>query len=197
MKFLFLAASLLFMASPASVQNKPKDYGLPELHKIQRTTLERGYSCPVTEQTEQTKEGYDKQLLFLSNYSRRRNGPELLFYAACSGPEYFTSAIAGDELDVLSDFGAVRLDGLIASDVFGLSHTASAKADFREVVKVQGGHTYAVLINKGDIRGFFFFHVMNYVPNQKLDLEYVVMDYSIYHTEQIAPGFDWDKKSYY
>ena len=53
------------------------------------------------------------------------------------------------------------------------------------------------LINKGVIRGFFFFQVVNYVPNQKFDLEYVVMDYSIYRAEQISPGFDWDKKSYY
>ncbi|HEY2363176.1 MAG TPA: hypothetical protein VGK36_18795 [Candidatus Angelobacter sp.] len=194
MKFLLLAASLLLTASPALVHNKPRDFGFPELHKIQRITLSRSYSCPVPTEPQQ---GYANQMLFLSSYSRQRNSPELLFFAACSGPEYFTSATSGDQLDVLYDFGAVRLDGLIASDVFGLSHTTSAKAGFRQDVKVQSGHTYAVLINKGDIRGFFFFQVVNYVPNQKLDLEYVVMDYSIYHVEQIAPGFDWDKKSYY
>jgi hypothetical protein len=197
MKSLFLAASLLLMASSAPMQNKRKDYGLPELHKIQRTTLTRGYSCPVTEQTEQTMEGYAKQALFLSGYSRQHNGPELLFYVACSGPDYFTSATAGDQLDVLSDFGEVRLDGLIASDVFGPHRSVNSMADFREMIKIQAGHTYAVLINKGDIHGFFFFQVVNYVPNQKLELEYVVMNYSIFREEQRTPGFDWDKKSYY
>jgi hypothetical protein len=56
------------------------------------------------------------------------------------------------------------------------------------------GHTYAVLINKDTIRGFFFFRVTDYAP-QKLDLKYVVMDYSIIREELRAPGFDWSQRS--
>lgn len=194
MKSLFLAAALLLTASPASVQNKPRDLGLPELHKIQKTTLSPSYGCRTPEEFAQ---GYANTALFLSGYSRQQNSPELLFYGACSGPDYFLSATAGAQLDVISDFGAVSLDGLVASDVFGPHRSVNAMADFRHELPVQAGHTYAVLINKGEVHGFFFFQVVKYIPNQKLDLEYVVMNYSVFHEEQRSPGFDWSTKSYY
>ena len=194
MKSLFLAASLLVMVSPALVQNKPRNLGLPELHKIQKITLSPSYSCRTPEAFE---EGYANTALFLSSYSKQRNSPELLFNGACSAPDYFSSATAGAQLDVISDFGEVPLKDLISSDVFGPHRTVSSMADFREMVKVQAGHTYAVLINKGEIHGFFFFQVVKYVPNQKLDLEYVVMNYTIFREEQRAPGFDWSTKSFY
>ncbi|HEY2915373.1 MAG TPA: hypothetical protein VGK21_18555 [Candidatus Angelobacter sp.] len=194
MKSLFLAASLLVMASPASVQNKPRDLGLPELHKIQKITLSPNYGCRTPEEFAQ---GYANTALFLSSYSRQRNSPELLFNGACGGPDYFTSATAGAQLDVISDFGEAPLKDLIASDVFGLHRTVDSMANFRQELKIQAGHTYAVLINKGDIHGFFFFQVLKYIPNHKLDLEYVVMNYSFFHEEQHSPGFDWSTKSYY
>ena len=194
MKSLFLAASLLWMTSPASVQNKPRDLGLPELHKIQKITLSPSYSCRTPEEFAQ---GYANTALFLSSYSKQRNSPELLFNGACSGPDYFTSATAGAQLDVISDFGEVPLKDMVASDVFGLHRTVDSMANFRQELKIQGGHTYAVLINKGEIHGFFFFQVLMYIPNQKLDLEYVVMNYSVFHEEQRSPGFDWSTKSYY
>jgi len=194
MKSLLLAASLLLMASSASVQNKPRDLGLPELHKIQKITLSPSYGCRTPEEFAQ---GYANTALFLSSYSKQRNSPELLFNGACSGPDYFMSATAGAQTDVLSDFGEVPLKDLVPSDVFGLHRTTSSMADFRRELNVQAGHTYAVLINKGDIHGFFFFQVVHYIPNHKLDLEYVVMNYSVFHEEQRSPGFDWSTKSYY
>jgi len=162
MKSLFLAASLLLTASPASMQNKPKNLGLPELHKIQKITLSPSYSCRTPEEFGQ---GYANTALFLSSYSKQRNSPELLFNGACHGTDYFSSATAGAQLDVLSDFGEVSLKNLVASDVFGPHRTVDSMADFRQELKVQAGHTYAVLINKGEVHGFFFFQVVNYVPN--------------------------------
>jgi hypothetical protein len=194
MKSLLLSISLLLMASPAPVQNKPKNYGLPELHKIEKITLAPSYGCRTPEEFAQ---GYANTALFLSSYSKQRNSPELLFNGACSGPDYFVSATAGAQLDMLSDFGVVPLKDLAPSDVFGLHRTVNSMADFRQELKVQAGHTYAVLINKGDIHGFFFFQVVKYIPNQKLDLEYVVMNYTIFREEQRSPGFDWSTKSYY
>jgi|ERR1041385_2657224 hypothetical protein len=194
MKSLFLAVSLLLMASPAPVQNKPKDYGLPELHKIEKITLSPSYSCRTPDEFSQ---GYANTALFLSGYSRQRNSPELLFNGDCHGTDYFMSATAGAQLDVISDFGTVPLKELVPSDVFGPRRTVNSMADFRRERNVQAGHTYAVLINKGDVHGFFFFQVVKYVPNQKLDLEYAVMNYSIFREEQRSPGFDWSTKSYY
>ena len=194
MKSLFLAASFLLMASSGSVQNKPRDLGLPELHKIQRITLSPSYSCRTPEEFAQ---GYANTALFLSSYSKQRNSPELLFNGACHSPDYFMSATAGAQMDVLSDFGEVPLKDLVPSDVFGLHRTVNSMADFRQELLVKAGHTYAVLINKGEVHGFFFFQVVKHIPNQKLDLEYVVMNYSVFHEEQRSPGFDWSTKSYY
>ena len=194
MKSLLLAASLLLlMASPAPVQNKPKDYGLPELHKIQKITLSPSYDCRPPEET---AKGYANTALFLSHYSRQMNSPELLFHSICQLTNYFVVHTAGDQLDAIADLGEVPLNSLAPSDVWGLRPTWDSSANFREMVKIQSGHTYAVLINKGDIRGFFFVQVMEHVPNQKLDLEYVVMDYAILREEQRSPGFDWSTKGH-
>ena len=188
MKSLFLAASLLLMASPASVQNKPRDLGLPELHKIQKITLSPSYDCRTPEEFAQ---GYANTALFLSDFSRQHNSPELVFRGSCKDIDLFL----GHYLDVIADFGTVSLSTLTASDVFGVGHRMDSPADFRFFVKIQAGHTYSVLMNQGKICGFFFVQVVNYVPNQKLELEYVVMNYSIFREEQRAPGFDWDRKA--
>jgi hypothetical protein len=193
MKSLLLAASLLLMASPASVQNKPRDLNLPVLHKIQKTTLSPSYDCRTPEET---AKGYANTALFLSDYSRQMNSPELLFHSICQSTNYFLGKTAGDQLDVIADFGEVPLNDLAPSDVWGLRPTWDSSANFRDMVKIHSGHTYAVLINKGDIRGFFFVQVMEHIPNQKLDLEYVVMDYAILREEQRSPGFDWSTKGH-
>jgi hypothetical protein len=64
-------------------------------------------------------------------------------------------------------------------------------------VPVREGHTYGLLINKSDIRGFFFFQVMRHIANQKVELKYVVQDYQLLNRSATSPGFAWDKKSYY
>jgi len=193
MKSLLLIGSMLLMAAPSISQKNQGDLGLPELHKIQKITLSPSYDCRTPEET---AKGYANTALFLSGYSRRMNSPELLFHSICQLTNYFVVRTAGDQLDVIADFGEVPLNNLAPSDVWGLRPTWDSSANFREMVKIQSGHTYAVLINKGDIRGFFFVQVMEHIPNQKLDLEYVVMDYAILREEQRSPGFDWSTKGH-
>src|SRR5215831_2327576 len=195
MKYMVLAVSMLLISAATlqnglkvteknnqkiPEQNKPQALHLPELHKIQRVTLSPSYDCRTPEES---AKGYANTALFLSDYSRQRNSPELLFHSTCQFTNYFLGKTAGDQLDVIADFGEVPLDSLAPSDVWGVHPTWDSGADFRNMVKIQSGHTYAVLINKGDIHGFFFVRVMNHIPNQKLDLEYVVMDYAILREE--------------
>src|SRR5690348_6897479 len=105
-------ASLLLMASPASVQNKPRDLGLPELHKIQKITLSPSYDCRPPEEA---AKGYANTALFLSDYSRQRNSPELLFHSICQLTNYFVVHTAGDQLDAIADLGEEPLDILAPS----------------------------------------------------------------------------------
>jgi hypothetical protein len=185
-------ACVMLIAAPSISQKNQENLGLPELHKIKRATLSPSYGC---RSAEDFAVGYGDTALFLSAYSKKHNSPELLFDGACnSSSNYFSSATAGDFLDVIADFGSIPLEELTASDVFGPHRTVDSMAHFREMTRVEMGHTYAVLINKDTIRGFFFFRVTDYAP-QKLDLEYVVMDYSIIREELRAPGFDWSQRS--
>jgi hypothetical protein len=194
MKSLLPIALMLLTAAPSIPQKNPESLGLPELHKINKITLAPSYSC--ASEADFAK-GYGNSALYLSAYSKRINAPELLFDGACKSPDYFSAATAGDFLDVIADFGDVRLEDLIAADVFGPRSSVDSTAPFRYKVKTQLGHTYCVLINKGMTRGFFYFKVVGYVPNQKLDLEYVVMDYSLIQEQNRTPGFDWERKSFY
>jgi len=207
MKFLFLAASILLISSSAFLQNNPKvpeqtrkvprnnqASDLPDLHKIQRVTLSPSYGC---RSVEYFQKGYANTALFLTERSRRINGPELLFNGACKSVDTFGAATAGDDLDVIADYGDIPLANLAPFDLFGHRRPDSPVAQFTERVNVQLGHSYGVLINKSHVRGFFFFRVMVHVPNQKVELEYVVMDYREIEVTAEPRGFDWTTRGYY
>ena len=194
MKSLLLISCLLLTAAQSKPQKTQEDLGLPELHKIKRVTLSPSYGC---RSDEDFNRGYENTALFLSSYSRRHNSPELLFNGACKSRDYFFSATAGDFLDVIADYGDVPIANLTASDVFGPQRTVDSLAQFSEMTQPELGHAYGVLINKDVLQGFFFFRVMAYIPNQKVDLEYVVMDYKVIRREAESPGFDWSTKSVY
>jgi hypothetical protein len=193
MKSLALIACLFVTPASSMFQLPQGNLDVPELRKINQVTLSPSYDCRPPGDT---KQGYANTALFLTSYSRQRNSPELLFTGACKSPDYFRSSTAGDDVDVITHYGEVPLEQLAADDVFGPSYTRNSMAEFRQLIKVQPGHTYGVLINKSHARGFYFFKVVNYVPNQKLDLEYVVMDYVIIREELRAPNFDWGQKSH-
>jgi|SRR5579864_1113726 len=180
-----------FLALAASLpQKKQEDFGLPELHKIKTATLSPAYSCRSEEEFHQ---GYMNTALFLSAYSRRMNGPELLFNGACGASDNLEVARAGDDVGVIADLGTMPLDRLTAHLMFNPRNVASfdAYSKFAQSVKVQLNHTYAVLISRSDARCMFAFTVTGYVPNKRLDLNYVVKEYQILELKTQSPGFDW------
>lgn len=194
MKAIPWIAILVLSASCVAPTIAAPDSGLPELHKIQRVKLSPSYSC---RSEQEALKGYENTALFLSAYSRRMNSPELLFNGACKSPDTFEAATAGDDLDVVADYGEWPIEDLIAQQVFSPRRIAGAYAQFSQKVPVREGHTYGLLINKRDIRGFFFFQVMRYVANQKVELKYVVQDYQLLDRSAESPGFAWDTKSYF
>ena len=194
MKSLFLLASVLLMVAPSISQKSQDDLDLPELHKIKKITLSPSYSC---RSKEDFQKGYGNTALFLSGFSHRFNSPDLLFNGACSSPDYLDVNMAGDDLSVVADLGKMRLEDLKAEQVFNVQRVHSPELFSRFTMEVQPeiGHCYAVLINRRDARGMFYFTVTGYIPNERLDLRYVVKDYQLLKMYAESPGFDWGKRS--
>lgn len=184
-----------FMALSVAAQPSKDDYKLPELHTIKTVTLSPSYSC--RSQAEFSR-GYAGTALFLSDYGKQHNSPDLLFNGACKADDYFEAATAGDAFSLIADLGSeVSLADVSASRAFNLKrvHTDGDYSKFAQTVKVVPRHTYAVLLNERTKRGLFVFTVDEYVPNQKVLLRYAVKSYELMADagDQRSPGFDWDK----
>ena len=148
----------LLVAGMATRQDNKRQYGLPTLHQIKQQTLSPSYGCRTSEEPQQ---GYQKSALFLSEYSKRRNSPELLFSGACRSDDFFEVSSAGDDMALIADLGEdVPLEEVTAHRAFNLEGVARPEAysKFSQTAKVIRGHTYAVLINKSDLRGAIYLY---------------------------------------
>jgi hypothetical protein len=185
----------LFLAAAALVpQKRSEDFDLPELHKIQTVTLAPSYGCRSREYSQR---GYENTALFLTSYSRRHNAPELLFNGTCGGQDDIESSTAGDEMDAIADLGEIPLEKVTAHLAFNTRnvHSFELYSKFTRVAKIQPNHTYAVLIDRSDLKSLFAFTVTGYVPNKELDLRYAVKQYQRLQITAQSPGFDWEAES--
>jgi hypothetical protein len=189
-----LAFTLCIAVGAPSQQQKTQDFGLPELQKIKTITLSRSYSC---RSKQDFRQGYEKTALFLSSYSDDRNAPDLLFNGACGAEDYFQGSTGGDDMSLIADLGAIPLEGITTHLAFNTKnvHSFDLYSRFAMEAKVEARHTYAVLINKSDVRGLFLFSVVDYIPNQKVDLRYAVKEYQLLRVRAESEGFDWGAKS--
>ena len=188
---IFVASILLLTSSAAVAQN----YGLPELHTINSVTLSPNYGC---RSQEDFSRGYEKTALFLSDYSKRMNAPDLLFNGACKSEDYFEASTAGDDMALIADLGTdISIEQLSAHLAFNKQnfHSFPAYSKFARAVKVEANHTYVVLLNKSDLRGLFIFTVTNYVPNERVKLKYAVKEYQILDVKAQSPGFSWGQEN--
>jgi hypothetical protein len=192
MRALYLIALLSLAGWDASQQETST---LPELHVIKSVSLSPSYSCRPPEEFQK---GYAGTALFLSDYSRKRNSPDLLFNGACRSADEFQASTAGDDMALLADLGeSVPLESLTANDTFNGYRPQPAsevkQPHFSNRVAVKLGHTYAALINKSDIRGLLVFTVTDYTPNRQVVLRYAVKEYQISRRVAESAGFDWSK----
>ncbi|HKC64086.1 MAG TPA: hypothetical protein VKB86_10630 [Pyrinomonadaceae bacterium] len=188
---IFIALMLLLASSAALAQ----DYGLPELHTIKTATLSPNYGC---RSQEDFSRGYETTALFLSDYSKRRNAPDLLFNGACKSEDYFQASTAGDDMALIADLGTdVSIEQLSAHLAFNKQnvHSFPAYSKFAQAVKVEANHTYVVLLNKSDLRGLFIFTVTSYVPNERVKLKYAVKEYQVLDVKAESPGFSWGQEN--
>jgi hypothetical protein len=181
-------------AEPAVGQRPPSGLELPALHQVKTVTLSPSYSC---RSPEEHAKGYGQTALFLSDFAKRRNSPDLLFNGACGADGVFEAATAGDDMSLVADLGGhISLDELSASHVFNVRRVDAypAYSTFAQLAKIEQGHTYAVLLNASDKRGLVVLTVTEYVPARKVTLRYAVKSYQVTPRGQISsPGFDWDR----
>ena len=100
-------------------------------------------------------------------------------------------------MSVIADLGKIKLEDLNASQAFNVQrvHSPELYSRFTSEVEIEFGHTYAVLVNKRDERALFYFTIMGYIPNERLDLRYAVKKYQLLTATAESPGFSWEKKN--
>jgi hypothetical protein len=194
-KYGLLALVLLTVLYPARSQRTQtstthQPVTLPTLNAVQSVTLSPPYSC--------NNEGlnYNTDAIFLSDYSKQVNSPELLFNGACGSEDYFDVNTAGDSMSLIADLGNTPLNAVTTHKAFNLQNVFSwtAYSQFARVAKIVPGHTYAAVINMGDRRGLFVFNVEKFVPDREVDLQYTVKNYQVnLGAIQRSPGFDWNQ----
>jgi len=197
MKKLIMAVTVLgALGLMAGGKTSDTDLGLPALNVINEIALGPSYSCrPEGE----SKEGYAGTALFLSDYAKHMNSPDLLFNGACNAVNYFEASTAGDDMSLIADLGnKISLEGVSAHRAFNLEgvHSFPAYSKFARAVEVEAHHTYAVLLNGRTKRGLFVFAVDEYIPNQRVKIRYAVQSYQLTLGGQVvSPGFEWEKKN--
>lgn len=189
-----LALAAIFFATGSSTPTKQADLGLPELHKIKTATLSPSYSC---RSVHEFRTGYAETALFLSSFSEQHSGPDLLFNGACGSEDYFVGSTAGDDMSMIADLGTEPLEDITTARVFNLKriHSFDLYSKFAEDAKVEANHTYALLIDKRDVRGLLVFTVTAYEPNKRVDLRYAVKEYQLLRVSAQSEGFNWDSKN--
>lgn len=168
-----------------SATQRRQSYGLPVLRVIKPYTFSAPYGCGGS---------YNKSALFVSQYSLQRNSPDLLYNGACGSDLYFESSTAGDDMAVIADLGTFPLRNLSAHLAFNTANTVGQDQSFFADVPAVVGHTYAVLVDKAEIRALIAFNVLAIDDSSKaLKLEYAALEYQILSVLGESPGFDWSK----
>jgi hypothetical protein len=193
MKPLLVIGLIILMAYSAIADQKPD---VPQLHVIKKVTLSPPYSCRPRSEFEK---GYQQTALFLTEYSRLRLGPDLLFNGGCDGRDYFESAVGGFDMSLIADLGdGISLEEVAALRAFNPNrlHSFPEYSRFAQIAEVKLNHTYAVVLNRWNMRSLFVFTVTGYIPSNRVDLLYAVKAYQFFPQPQIeSPGFDWKREN--
>ena len=99
---------------------------------------------------------------------------------------------------LISDLGPdVEIEDVTAHSAFNLESIARPESysKFARETRVFPGHTYAVIVNKSEIRGLFVFKVTGYEKNAKVDIKFAVKSYQVIKRIDESKGFSWEKKN--
>jgi hypothetical protein len=173
-------------STPSTTTPPTSGYGLPTLRVVKSHSFSTSYSC---------KGNYTTSALFVSEYARRRNGPDLLYNGACGSELSFSSSRAGDGMSLVADLGTFPLLSLSAHLAFNIANQVGKYESFKSSVIAVEGHTYAVLVDTTDIRALIAFNVVSLNSETlKAEIEYAALEYQIMSEIDESPGFSWEKK---
>lgn len=155
------------------------------LHEVKTKVFGRPYSCGL-DAGEKFNYSYEKSALFITDYSKQRNSPELLFEAyrtygdkSCYNFHVMSSTVVGD-VSFIVDLGNVSLEEALRQSEFG-------SLNFKEKQPVVPNHTYLVVLGKREIQAIYAFRVVSLGSELGTDnsmvIEYAVKNYS-------APGVE-------
>ncbi|MGE0104698.1 MAG: VWA domain-containing protein [Blastocatellales bacterium] len=171
-------------APPIAVIKQP-DAEMPILNRLSRATLTSSTAC----RSQENPKPEDQQAaLYLAPQTRQPGSiPDLVFRGTCGSPDYFVAAVASDDLSMIADLGDVPVEDVTAHSALNSQFVRSAKVDFN--------HTYAVLLNRDNLRGLFIFRVIGYLPNERADLVFAVKHYQSLNPAGTSAGFDWMRRN--
>lgn len=181
-----ILVALFMLASCASAQSE-SSMSLPRLHVIQSVTFSKPYSC--------NSMSYESSALFLSEFARNRNMPDLLYNGACRSEPSMSATTAGDDFTLISDLGKVPLEKVTAHKALNWTNIVGQDNKFQQTIKPVVGHTYAVLISKQEIRALYVLTVDSIEQDGPMTIRYAVKSYSVQNTKAASRGFEWEKGS--
>lgn len=133
--------------------------------------------------------GFPGSALFLTDFSKQQNAPELLYYGNCPpSSSEFWCATAGNDLAQVVDLGKIPLTNFSANDV--IYH-----GGFQEEIPVVAGHTYFAIITRDDLRAILAWTIVNLQKDGAMDIQYAVMLYERHQITKQSPGWSWGARN--
>jgi len=175
---LTLLLTFALAAPQSSGVERPASSGLPVLNRVRGAMLAPSYSCRPKEEFAR---GYERTALFLSEESRGRNTPDLIFNGACGSNNYFQVSATAEDFGLIADIGLGKsLAGLSAERALNYTGIAGGELDtrFAPSALVATGHTYVVILNRPEVRGLYALTVTKFEPDRKVEFSYVVLSYA-------------------
>lgn len=157
MKHLILCA-LVACTSLAKAQD------MPELNTTKAAILSAPYSCNGS---------YSRSALFISQYAKARNSPDLLYNGSCSSKNYIEAETVVGDKALIADMGPISLEEALASQKLDWN----VLARFAPIQPVIWNHTYVVITSKPEIRSVYAFTVLSHKPDGELIIAYAVKSY--------------------
>ncbi|PWT89170.1 MAG: hypothetical protein C5B55_11850, partial [Blastocatellia bacterium] len=104
------------------------------------------------------------------------------FNGACRSENYFESSTHGGNYSVVADLSnGLSGDQLVSLMKLDAQRDAELlkKMGFKHETPVKLGHSYAVLLQKEGVKGLFVFTVTRFVPDQRVEIKYRVIEYQL------------------
>jgi len=163
--------------------------GLPDLLVIKNHTFPLPWGCG----------SYDQASLWLSNFSKKMNSPDLLYNScvSCSATcsqTFSVNTVVWDSSAIAKFPQGTDLTTLSASTLIAFDWARAPMWETSGWVSVAVGATYGVIIAKENIRSIYAFQVVNASVNGPVTINYGVFSYELMQVVKESPGSSWSAR---